>query len=742
MKPTDVASRRERVFMVVAVVAAFCSSACLFLLELIAGKYLLPQFGGAPGVWTSCLAFFQLSLVAAYWYADHVIRTLSPRIQILVQSVLFFAAWSITTLGLGATLVARPEAGLPLAVVVMAFLAISVGPVFFAVATLAPLFAHWRTLWGGGRDAHWLYAAGNAGSFAVLAAYPLLIEPTAGLSWQASMAGRFYVSVGLLALVCGVLAVSPWWGASGPSLPTASPRMTPSHEIGWINWLRWALLAALPASWLASVTTHATVEIAPIPLLWVVPLAAYLASFVIVFAPWGRRLRQFEPGALCVAVGGVAWMLAGNVSEPVWPVLAAHIAAFFVVSICLHGMLVDSRPPAERLSSFYLAMATGGACGGLFNAVAAPAVFDAHHEFPLAVAAAAALVPTFVKWPPQRRWAAAVAVGLVLGAMLACAPWLAPSRAVWLAVIATAVATILGSLRGWERAAAFALLLAATFVVDEAVHRVCRRSRTFFGVLRVCEDDNGPSRRLMHGGITHGAQLVSDDRQRRAIALSYYHQAGPLGSVFRGMELACPPRRVGIAGLGVGTIASYAKPGQEFVFFEIDPAVVQIAGDARLFTFLADCLGDVRLVTDDARLALEREPDGSIDLIVIDAFTGDSVPTHLLTREALALYGRKVSTAGVVALHVSNKYLNFVPVVEALAADGGWMALQGRDEDVPLEYARSPSEWMALSRSLDTIKSIYMNPTSERWTWKPTAEKPSGVPWTDDRTAVADALRR
>jgi hypothetical protein len=170
--------------------------------------------------------------------------------------------------------------------------------------------------------------------------------------------------------------------------------------------------------------------------------------------------------------------------------------------------------------------------------------------------------------------------------------------------------------------------------------------------------------------------------------------------------------------------------------------VVRIASDVRLFTFLEDCLGDTRLVTDDARLALEREPDGSIDLLIIDAFTGDSVPTHLLTREALALYGRKVSPAGVVALHVSNKYLDFAPVVEALAADGGWMALQGRDEDVPPEYARSPSEWMALSRSLDTIKSIYTNPTSDRWTWKPTAEKTTVAAWTDDRTAVAEALRR
>jgi SAM-dependent methyltransferase len=203
-----------------------------------------------------------------------------------------------------------------------------------------------------------------------------------------------------------------------------------------------------------------------------------------------------------------------------------------------------------------------------------------------------------------------------------------------------------------------------------------------------------------------------------------------------------PIRRVGVAGLGVGTVAAYAEPGQEFVFFEIDPEVVRIARNPDWFTFLADCRGDVRVVVDDARLALSREPDAGLDLLVVDAFTGDSVPTHLLTREAVALYGRVLAADGVIALHVSNKYLDFVPVVERLAADGGWMALRGLDADVPAEFARSPSEWMVLGRSRDVIKAIYAAPTSDRWQWQPCAEEPSGRLWTDDHTAVAEALRR
>jgi spermidine synthase len=288
--------------------------------------------------------------------------------------------------------------------------------------------------------------------------------------------------------------------------------------------------------------------------------------------------------------------------------------------------------------------------------------------------------------------------------------------------------------------AAFFALALAMFFVDESTGRVVHRERTFFGVLRVRDSNNGPSRILMHGGIRHGVQLVSDDPTRRRIPLAYYAEAGPLGSIFRGLETTGRRRHVGVAGLGIGTVASYARPGDDYVFFEIDPAVARIAEDTRWFTYLADCQGTARVVIDDARHALETEPDGSLELLVIDAFTGDSVPTHLLTREAFALYAQKVHPDGVLALHVSNKYLDFVPVVEAIAADGGWMGIYARDLDVDPEAARIPSEWMALSRSLDPVKAIYANPTSDRWRWQPVSETPAARPWTDDRTAVIEAL--
>ena len=659
--------------------------------------------------------------------------------------MLFAAAAIVAPLGLGPALTEGMQGQLPVPLIVLLMLAASIGPAFFAVATLAPLFGHWRSRWGqatAAREAaadraYGLYAAGNAGSFAALIAYPLVIEPVAGLASQAELAARLYAVVALLTVACG------WFAASRSRDAVATVPLASSTSVGWPTWLRWAALAAVPASWLSGLTTYATVEVAPIPLLWVVPLAVYLASFVVVFSPGGRRLNSLERPAVMAAVGLAAWLLAGNVEQPTWPVLISHLTAFFVVCVGLHGMLVDERPPADQLSSMYLAMAAGGACGGLFNAVVAPAVFDAHHEFPLAIALAATLLPVISDASPSpHRWLIVAGPAFVASALAVLAPWLAAPRWAWLAALAILLATGLVVLRRAERGLIVAAVFLVTFFMGETFQHVIHRSRTFFGVLRVCDAANGPSRTLVHGGITHGVQLVSDDPERRRIPLSYYAEAGPLGSVFRGLETVRPLRRVGVAGLGIGTVAAYAEPGQEFVFFEIDPEVVRIARNPDWFTFLADCRGDVRVVVDDARLALAREPDASLDLLVVDAFTGDSVPTHLLTREALAVYGRVLASDGVVALHVSNKYLDFVPVVERLAADGGWMAVRGLDGDVPSEFARSPSEWMALSRSLEVIKAIYASPTSDRWQWQPCAEEPSGRPWTDDHTAVAEALRR
>lgn len=731
------------IFSWLAILAAFCASACLFLIELFAGKMLLPRFGGAPGTWVSCLAFFQVALVAAYFCSDRLIRMGRPRLQVGVVAVLFATAAVFTPLAAWSHVGRAADAVLPRPLAVIALLAISIGPSFFVIATLAPLFGHWRGLWNhpgeatptAGRDALSLYAAGNAGSFAALIAYPLVVEPVAGLARQADLLGLLFFLVAALTLAMGLHSVS----RSRAAVIRAPDDV---DGVGWSVWLRWLVLAAIPASWLASVTTYATVEIAPIPLLWIIPLGIYLLSFVVVFSPFGRRLQRFEPRGLVAAVCLAAWLLACNVEEPKWPVLAAHAVIFFVVCVCLHGILVDERPSPEKLSSLYLAMAVGGACGGLFNAVVAPVIFNAHHEFPLAIAAAGGIMPAaFPSLSSRKQLIAAGLAAALVAAASGLVPGMPTSRGFWMAAVAAAVVATLTIRRGSLRAAALATALLGVFWIAEDGRHVVHRTRTFFGVLRVCEDTNGPSRTLVHGSISHGVQLVSADPERRSIPLSYYHHTGPLGSIFAALERRSGLGRVGVAGLGIGTIASYARDGQEFTFFEIDPEVVRIACNRDWFTFLSDCRGRTRIVIEDARVSLQREPDRSLDLLVIDAFTGDSVPTHLLTREALSLYGTKLMPDGVIAIHVSNKYLDFVPIVAALAEDGGWMALDGHDVDVPDGYARLGSHWMALSRSLEAIQAIYVAPTSDRWQWTPVTEKAMRSPWTDDSTRVIEALR-
>lgn len=573
---------------------------------------------------------------------------------------------------------------------VVASVVMLVGGSFFAIAGIGPLIAHWRTRWDAGRAppadaAYRLSVAANAGSAAVLLSYPFVIESSAGLSGQWVLLWRAFLVAACSALVCG------WYASRLRPNPAAATGVTTTRcQPGDVA--VWAALAATPASWLAGVTAHLTVEVAPIPLLWIAPLAAYLASFAIVFSPGGRRLRPWEPAMLLSAIAVTTVLLAGGFEQPVWIVLSLHLASFFCASLALHGQLFDRRPPASRLTAFYLAMAVGGALGGLFNALVAPFLFDARHEYPIALLAA-----TF--------WTTGLPRSL--------------------------------------RVPRLQLLLAAAFGVaffsQERLDGVVHRSRSFFGVLRVCDDENGPSRNLRHGRIIHGVQLLSEDPARRAIPLSYYHQSGPLGSVFRGLEAFGGPRRVGVAGLGIGTIAAYGTKGQEFSFFEIDPDVVRIARDPRWFTFLADSAAATRIVIDDARAAIAREPDAAYDLLVIDAFTGDAVPTHLLTREALAVYGAKLAPAGCVAFHISNRYLDFAPIIATLARDGGWMALLARDDKVPADYARTGSRWMVLGRSFDIVKSIHDNPTSDLWRWTP-AIGDGGRPWTDDHSALAEAL--
>jgi hypothetical protein len=514
---------------------------------------------------------------------------------------------------------------------------------------------------------------------------------------------------------------------------------------------RWVALAFVPSSLLLGVTTYLTTDLAPVPMLWAVPLMLYLLSFILAFAnppAWaGRGCALALPPGIVLTVGLTALLRVRPTAAPHWVSFAVHLATFFLAATACHAELARRRPPPNRLTAYYLMIALGGALGGLFNALVAPLVFTWAAEYPLGLAAAALLVPAAGSPGPGGR--AARALDLALPLLLAGLSyavlrywgvlWAAtPPAFLPLAFLAACLLFIRRPLR-----LAFGLAAVAVVITDcqDADRHVVLRERNFFGVLRVMEDYPPGMYTLVHGNVYHGMQRRSRDVPERVTPLLYYSPTGPIGAVFRAYDGAPVTGRVGVIGLGVGSLAAYGKPGREFTFFEIDPAVDRIARDTRYFHHLEDCAARWRVVLGDARLSLAREPDGAFGMIVLDAFSGDAIPMHLLTREALRLYLSKLADGGLVALHVSNDYLDFEPVVGSLARDAGLVGLD-RNEDLrqippgELKRGRQPAHWIVLARRPSDLARL-----ADRPGWRPLEARPGASVWTDSYSDLFSHLR-
>lgn len=532
----------------------------------------------------------------------------------------------------------------------------------------------------------------------------------------------------------GVEPVAP----SGPELRTP-------HSAFRI--LRWVVLSALPSSLLLGVTTHLSTDLAPVPLLWAVPLALYLLSFVIVFARWPagphRLVGRLTPTLLVFVV----LSLLTGAAEPMGLIAGLHLAAFFGVCLVCHGELARDRPPAEQLTAFYFWMSLGGVLGGLFNALAAPVLFHklGMVEYPLAVVLAGLVRPRGDGGGPPRAGDLLWAAGLFAAAavLVLLVPGWVPVPADGDSPAATAARLVRGGLMyGLPAAVAFALVrrpvryalcLAALFAAGTLdpgpLGQTLHMERNFFGVVRVTRSADGRFVRLVHGTTLHGQQRADESGPPRP--MTYYHEKGPVGHLFRALP-ADRLRRVGVVGLGTGAVAAYARPGQDWTFYEIDPAVVRIARDPRYFTFLSSCRADAcEVVLGDARRQLARVPDGTLDLLILDAFSSDAIPVHLLTREALALYVRKLAAGGVLLLHVSNVHLDLPPLVARLAADHAPPLAVRYCQDATTESERADgktaSQWMVLARSDADLGPMAGGPH-----WQPVAGPKPGPVWRDD----------
>lgn len=704
----------------------------LFLTQPMIARMALPRLGGAPAVWNSAMLVYQMLLLGGYAWAHWLTRLQPPK-----QAGLHLAVFAIAALWLPIGLNhAVPPDSLSPSLWVPWFLVSSMGPLFFVISAQAPLMQRWYAMETGRGDPYALYAASNLGSFGGLLAYPLLVEPMMSLRAQSWLWTGGYTLLTLLLIAC---AVSVRHAHARAELAPVSPRPDRRRILHWIA------LAAVPSGLMLSTTTHLTTDIVAMPLLWVVPLGIYLLSYVIAFSTKrGLTDAVTRLAPVIILIGGGFAFLEGSRYAILTAVLG--IILLFTIAIALHGELYRLRPPTDRLTIFYLTLSVGGMLGGIFCALVAPTIFDWSYEHPILILAAALLVPQTPLWPGAMRLKPALVAGFLA---LAFALSFASDKRLWPGVspVWTLAATTLIASMGIAalgRRAVFASLLAALMLAHGGwsvlnVSRFDTRIRSYFGIYSV--GDRAGARILTHGTTMHGIQDMRPGRLTHPT--TYYAPKSGVGQVLaRADALFGPNARVGVVGLGTGTLSCYAQPGQHWTFFEIDPKMVGLARQSGYFTFLRNCAPDAKIVLGDARISLAEAPQDSLDILAIDAFSSDAVPMHLLTREALRVYGRALQPGGVLLFHVSNRYIDLQPVVAAAAKAEGWRTalMQYSPSDAEEADFATVSVWVILTRDgrlLDAITSR----SADRTEWDELPLRPGFGGWTDDYATILPLLK-
>ena len=728
------ASARQRFTL-----AILAGSFLLFLVQPMIARMALPRLGGAPAVWNSAMLVYQALLLGGYAYA-HFIGRFAPRVQAGVHLSLLAAAALMLPIGL---ISAEPSATANPALWTPWFLAASIGPLFFAIAAQAPLLQRWYAISGGG-DPYPLYAASNLGSFAGLIAYPLLVEPFMPVAGQSLLWSTGYAVVGVLVATCALLL--PQRPAATVAAPVARTPVS-LHRI-----LHWIALAAVPSGMMLSTTTYLTTDIVAMPLLWVVPLGLYLLSFSVAFADNRRLADGIVRVTLLVVLlgGGVAF--AQNPEYP-WLFAPLGLVLLFCFAVALHSELFRTRPEPAQLTKFYLIMSFGGVLGGAFCALVAPLAFDWAYEHPILILLGGALLtaPPVFAWG-EKLWGSSwrrafiygilaiflstVPVGLFPGIPAPVPVWL--KIAGILVVINFAVLAIGSRVAFTMSLAAMMLALGGWGVLALSIDGGTR-VRSYFGIYSFSQ--TADTRTLVHGTTVHGIQSKVPGREIEP--LSYYAPESGVGLALRDLAARKNDGRVGVVGLGAGTLACYRRPGQDWRFYEIDPAIERIARDPKRFSFLAKCAPGVAVAIGDARLVLGREVRANaapLDVLVVDAFSSDAVPMHLLTRDALETYARRLKPDGILMMHVSNRFLELEPVLAA-ADSWGWH-LAKRDYSPGAEgrkRAYSDSHWIMLARDRRAFLAFLKRTGSAKWS--PAKRRPGFDGWTDDFASILPVIK-
>lgn len=739
-------------------VTLFVGAALVFLIQPMFAKFILPLFGSTPAVWNSSMVFFQTALLAAYLYAHASTRRLGVRRQAALHVGLLALPLLVLPIAVPEGFTPPPDSN-PTAYL-LGLLVVAVGLPFFVVATTGPLLQRWLADTGhpAAADPYFLYRASNLGSVLGLLAYPLALEPSLRLAEQGHLWSAGYGLLAVLILACAVV-LWRWRPAAGANRPAApltdpAPEAAAGTERGGATSvraltppsparrMRWVGLAFVPSSLMLGLTTYLTTDIAPIPLFWAIPLSLYLLSFIIVFSPGSRALALHRGMVLALPWVAVALLslLLFEVRDPLWLVMPLHLAGLFVAAMVCHGELARDRPVATSLTGFYLLVALGGALGGISTAIVAPIALDSLLEYPLAIVLACLCLP---KRPPR------VPPGPYARRLDLALPLALGATAALLLVLVSLGGDLLGAGEGEAREAArgFALGLVVGIALNftrrplrfglaigaialagmlpiGAGEKELFRERSFFGVLRVTASKDGEFHELINGTTVHGTQRRTPGRTLEP--LTYYEPDGPVGQLMLNLDPAVT-KRAAVIGLGTGTMACYAGRGERWTFYEIDPTVERVARDPRLFTFLRDCPGRFDVVLGDARLSLARAAGPRYGLFVLDAFSSDAIPTHLLTREALLLYRSRLREGGVLAFHISNNYLDLEPVLGNLASDGGLVcvAQQGRT-----------SHWVAMAQHRSHLGAAGVDAR-----WHDCRRAPGSAVWTDDFSNLVGALK-
>jgi hypothetical protein len=742
----------------------FASAFLLFLVQPLLGKYILPWFGGSPGVWTTCLLFFQTLLLGGYAYAHFLTTRLTPRRQAVVHGVLLVVSLAWLPVIPGVDWKPSPDAE-PVTRILL-LLGACVGLPYLVLSATGPLLQRWFSLAHPGVPPYRLYALSNTGSLLALLGYPFLIEPVLtrpaqGYGWS--------VAFGLFVLLCGACAWRVRGLAAAPAGPAMEDALAESDAAPTaLDRGMWWVLPAVASALLLATTNKLCLDVAVVPFLWVLPLSLYLISFILCFDHPRWYSRGLFAALFAAGCGAIAWLLRAR-GVPIVTQAVIYSGTLFAACMLCHGELHRLRPAPRHLTRFYLSIAAGGAVGSVLVAVAAPLLLSDYYELQLGLALLAYLVGVLTllyRAPGLARGIAAGAIGAtLLVPMLQVNAW--PGPVAWALTAAKQVRWFFGEYWQWlvpalviiivclrdgwrlgagewrrRQAAApllLSVLLGVIFIIQSVDDQRSVRAaiRNFYGTLKVRQyHADEPAWRfnlLAHGETSHGVQFT--DSPRAELATSYYSAGSGVGRVF---DLLPGRRHAGLVGLGAGTLAAYGRPGDTLRFYDINPAVEPIAREH--FSYLGRSTADVKVILGDARLVLEdelaRQGSQQFDLLVLDAFSSDAIPVHLLTREAMAVYLAHLKQDGVIAVHISNRHLKLGPVVEGLARHYGLESATIADDPPNEDWWLYPTTWVLLTRNRALLEERDISTVTEA-----RDESAAIVEWTDDHASLFGILK-